>query len=75
MEPALSLSKGVPSADELAAIAAAYVTVTAAADTPPQAPSSSRWSLAGRLPDVDEERVRFAARSASRWNAAGRLDG
>jgi hypothetical protein len=31
--------------------------------------------LAGRLPDVDEQRVRFAAAPASRWNAAGRLDG
>ena len=63
----------VPTADELAAIAAAYVVVTAETDTP-AAPRASRWSLAGRLPDVDDERVRFAAASASRWNAAGRLD-
>jgi hypothetical protein len=64
----------VPTADELAAIAAAYVAVTASDDTPAQ-PAASRWRLAGRLPDVDDERVRFAARSASRWSAAGRLDG
>ena len=65
----------VPSADELAAIAAAYVAVTTAVDTSGQAPGPSRWRLAGRLPDIDEQRVRFAATSASRWNAAGRLDG
>jgi len=65
----------VPSEDELAAIAAAYVAVTATAGTPPQALVPSRWSLSGRLPDVDGEHVRFAAASASRWNAAGRLDG
>jgi len=65
----------VPSADELAAIAAAYVAVTTAADTSAQGPPPSRWRLAGRLPDVDEQRVRFAATSASCWNAAGRLDG
>jgi len=65
----------VPSEDELAAIASAYAAVTAAAGTPAPAQAPSRWSLAGRLPDVDDERVRFAATSASRWNAAGRLDG
>jgi len=64
----------VPTADELAAIAAAYVVVTAASDTPAQ-PHASRWSFAGRFPDLDEQRVRFAATPASRWNAAGRLDG
>jgi hypothetical protein len=64
----------VPTADELAAIATAYLAVTATDDAPAQA-KASRWSLAGRLPDVDGERVRFAAVSASRWNAAGRLDG
>ena len=64
----------VPTADELAAIAAAYVVVTAEAETPAPA-RASRWSLAGRLPDVDEQRVRFATTPASRWNAAGRLDG
>jgi hypothetical protein len=64
----------VPTADELAAIAAAYVAVTAAPETP-AAPEASRWRLAGRLPEIDDQDVRFAARSASRWNAAGRLDG
>jgi hypothetical protein len=75
MEPALSLPKGVPSADELAAIAAAYVAVTATSDAPAQGRPPSRWSLAGRLPDVDDERVRSAAPAASRWKLAGRLDG
>jgi len=65
----------VPSADELAAIAAAYVAVATAADTAAQAQAPSRWRLAGRLPEVDEQRVRFAATAASRWSAAGRLDG
>jgi hypothetical protein len=74
MQPALSPSKAVPTADELAAIAAAYVAVTANAETPAQ-PETSRWRLAGRLPDVDDQRARFAAAAASRWNAAGRLDG
>ena len=64
----------VPTADELAAITAAYLAVSATADAPAQ-PRASRWSLAGRLPDVDDDRMRFAATSASRWNAAGRLDG
>jgi hypothetical protein len=65
----------VPSEDELAAIAAAYVAVTAGSDTPAQTPAPSRWRLAGRLPEIDQQRVRFAATAASRWNAAGRLDG
>ncbi|HEV2644621.1 MAG TPA: hypothetical protein VGT98_18045 [Candidatus Elarobacter sp.] len=64
----------VPTADELAAIAAVYVAVTSRAETPAQ-PEAPRWRLAGRLPEIDEQRVRFAAASASRWNAAGRLDG
>ncbi len=64
----------VPTANELAAIAAAYVAVTARTASP--MPSQTlRWSFAGRLPDVDDESVRFAATSTSRWNAAGRLDG
>ncbi len=75
MNPALSLSKGVPSADELAAIAAAYVAVTTGVDTAAPAPSPARWRLAGRLPEIDDQRVRFAASASSRWNAAGRLDG
>jgi hypothetical protein len=70
----------VPSEDELAAIAAAYVAVTAVSDTTvsdtaAHAPAPSRWRLAGRLPAIDEQRVRFIAAAASRWNAAGRLDG
>jgi hypothetical protein len=64
----------VPTAEELAAISAAYMVLTAESDSP-GAPRASRWSLAGRLPDVDEQRVRFATTPASRWNAAGRLDG
>ena len=66
----------VPTADELAAISAAYVAMASHAEppVPPVPPETSRWRLAGRLPEVDEQRVRFAA-SASRWNAAGRLDG
>jgi hypothetical protein len=66
----------VPSEDELAAIAAAYVALTAVSGADTSAPPlASRWSLAGRLPDVDDEGVRFAAAAASRWTAAGRLDG
>ncbi len=63
----------VPSEDELAAIAAAYVAVTSrdVADAPPEV---SRWRLAARLADAGEDAVRFAARAPSRWNAAGRLD-
>jgi hypothetical protein len=65
----------VPSEDELAAIAAACVAVTATADTALQALVSSRWSLAGRSPNIGGERVSYAALTASRWNVAGRLDG
>ena len=65
----------VPSADELTAIAAAYLAATAAADDAPVHAQASRWSLAGRLPDHDDQSIRFAASAASRWNAAGRLDG
>lgn len=62
-----------PSADELAAIAAAYLIVARAARTatpPPVQPS--RWALAARLPLG--ERLR-AARGRSNWAAAVRLDG
>jgi len=70
----------MPTADELAAIAAAYVAVTASAGMTADGDSASpteksRWRLAGRLPDCDDQSVRFGARSASRWNAAGRVDG
>ena len=64
----------VPTEEELAAIAAAYLAVTARAQTPAQ-PETPRWRMAGRLPEIDEQRVRFATTPASRWNAAGRLDG
>jgi hypothetical protein len=63
----------VPSADELAAIAAAYLVVTER-DAPDERTEVPRWRLAARLPDLDAPRARFAARSASRWSAAGRLD-
>jgi hypothetical protein len=75
MQPAVRWSNRVPTADELAAIAAAYAAVAPRAETAPKAAVMSRWSLAGRLPHVDDQGVRFAAASASRWNAAGRLDG
>jgi hypothetical protein len=65
----------VSTADELAAIAAAYVAVMSPAEMPAQPAETSRWRLAGRLPDIDEQRVRFAAVTTARWNAAGRLDG
>jgi hypothetical protein len=64
----------VPSADELAAIAAAYVAVTART-TPSPGNEASRWALAGRIRLEDAVDARFAARAASRWNVAGRLDG
>jgi hypothetical protein len=60
--------------DELAAIATAYLAVTTTSDAPAQVQSPTRWRLAGRLPDADDQRVRFAATHASRWSAAGRLD-
>lgn len=61
-----------PSADELAAIAAAYLLVARAAqpDAPP--PQASRWALAARIPVDDRAR---AVRRGSGWAAAGRLDG
>ncbi len=63
-----------PSADELAAIAAAFL-VIGRRDEAATAPEPSRWSLAARLPAYDDApRARFVARAASRWNAAGRLD-
>jgi hypothetical protein len=64
----------VPTADEFAAIAgAAYVAVMSPVES--AEPEPSRWGLAGRLPALDGDQVRFAARSTSRWNMAGRLDG
>ncbi len=63
----------VPTADELAAIAAAYLAV-APGDERPAPAEASRWRLAGRLRLEDAARTRVLARAASRWSAAGRLD-
>jgi hypothetical protein len=61
-------------ADELAAIAAAYLTVTTPAETAPQR-DDARWRLAGRLRTLDDTpRARAASRAATRWTMAGRLD-
>jgi hypothetical protein len=62
-----------PSAEELAAIAAAYVAVmrTTAAVKPAE---RRRWPLAGRLGDLDATHARVAARASSRWAIASRLD-
>jgi hypothetical protein len=64
----------VPSSEELAAIAAAYLVVTRATNEP-AAPAPSRWRLAGRLAFEDPEVMRAVARARSRWTLAGRLDG
>ncbi len=63
----------VPTAEELAAIAAAYLVVTAR----PQAATvdAPRWRLAGRLPLHDAPTARSVARVTSRWKAAGRVRG
>jgi hypothetical protein len=62
-----------PTADELAAIAAAYLLITAREPAPP--PSIvPRWRMAGRLPAPAPLRAGWT-RTASRWKAAGRLDG
>ena len=71
MQPVLSLSKGDPTPEELAAIAAAYAIVAARAEVPRNA--MPRWRMAGR-PVREPLRARWA-RATSRWNAAGRLDG
>lgn len=64
-----------PSAEELAAIAAAFFAVTRSEPGDGGPAEAPRWRLAGRLPALDVQRARFASRSASRWNAASRLDG
>jgi hypothetical protein len=64
----------VPTDEELAAIAVAYLAVTRSEEAAPRA-DASRWALSARLPLRDVHRARFAAHAASRWNAAGRLDG
>jgi hypothetical protein len=64
----------VPTAEELAAIAAAY-TVYARDDASAAPAERSRWRIAGRLRALnDAPDARVAARGASLWNAAGRLD-
>jgi hypothetical protein len=64
----------VPTAEELAAIAAAY-TVHARGDAPAASAERSRWRIAGRLHALTgAPGARVAARGASLWNAAGRLD-
>ncbi len=65
------------SADELAAIAAAYlVYAQASAETVPAMRLSSGWKFAARVETAEDVRVaRFVAAAASRWSAAGRLDG
>ncbi len=65
-----------PSADELAAIAAAFLVIDRRGDAMTKPPEASRWALAARLPANDDvASARFVTRAASRWNAAGRLDG
>jgi hypothetical protein len=63
----------VPTAEELAAIAAAYLVATRGVVAPPP-PATSRWALAGRLPAPDPARARPARRAGSRWASASRLD-
>jgi hypothetical protein len=65
----------VPTAEELAAIAAAYLSLSRATPSEAQAKTGpSRWRLAARLPIADAEQARALARAASRWSIAGRLD-
>ncbi len=67
-----------PTADELAAIAAAYLLYlqrSAGTASPPQA--ASGWAFAARVePAAGDVRIaRFLAAAPARWSAAGRLDG
>jgi hypothetical protein len=65
----------VPTAEELAAIAAAYLSLSRAAAPGSQTMAErSRWRLSARLPIADVEQARAVARGASRWSIAGRLD-
>jgi hypothetical protein len=64
----------VPTAEELAAIAVAYLAVSRGSEAPPARPSSP-WRLAGRLDSNDLPSVRGAVPSGSRWRMAGRFDG
>jgi hypothetical protein len=64
----------VPTAEELAAIAVAYLAVTRSEET--AAPSEAlRWRLAGRIDGAEVDRVRGVVPSGSRWRLAGRFDG
>jgi hypothetical protein len=65
----------VPTAEELAAIAVAYLAVTRAHDEPSTPRQAPRWSVAGRLAATDTDRLRGAVPSGSRWRMAGRFDG
>jgi len=60
----------VPTADELAAIAAAYLVVTERSEPP--ARSLSRWALAGRI-ETDPEAIRNGGAATRRWETAARL--
>lgn len=60
----------VPTADELAAIAAAYLVVTERSEPPVR--SLSRWALAGRI-ETDPEAVRNSGAATRRWETAARL--
>ncbi|MDB5094694.1 MAG: hypothetical protein JWO85_2795 [Candidatus Eremiobacteraeota bacterium] len=65
----------VPTAEELAAIAAAYLSLSRATASEIQTKTApSRWRLAGRLPVADAEQARSVERATSRWSVAGRLD-
>jgi hypothetical protein len=64
-----------PTADELAAIAAAYAVVTRRHDATAARARPTRWGQAGRNPPDDMQTARFVARSSSGWRAAGRVDG
>jgi hypothetical protein len=65
----------VPTAEELAAIAIAYLAVTRTGEAAPARLEISRWRLAGRLDGSDLRGVRGAVPSGSRWRMAGRFDG
>jgi hypothetical protein len=61
----------VPTGDELAAIAAAYVLLVPSGEGPEASPEPpSRWRLAARLAAPAARR----GGATSRWNAAGRVD-
>ena len=62
----------VPTAEELAAIAAAYLVVTR--ESAPTSEPSSRWKLAARLEAVGARTAALPV-SEGRWKLAGRVDG